>query len=73
MPGTYEQTIKIFNDKKDEIYSLYENFALLDDSKKKYVIKYYDDFYDIINDPKQVERRFYKNCELNHSHLYNIK
>jgi hypothetical protein len=73
LAGTYEQTIEIFNDRKDDIYAVYENFPLLADSKKKYILKYYDDFYDIINNPKQVERRFYKNCDLNHTHLYNIK
>ena len=38
-----------------------------------YLVKYYDGFYDIVNDPKQLERKIYNNCEINHNHLHRVK
>ena len=73
LPGTYEKTITIFNEKKDEIYDLYRNFELLNEKKKKTILKYYDDFYKIVNDSKLLERRIYNNCQLNHKHLHQVK
>lgn len=73
LPGTYEKTVAIFNEKKEEIYAVYSNFELLDEKKKKFTLKYYDGFYDIVNDPKQLERKIYNNCEINHNHLHRAK
>ena len=73
LPGTYEKTIAIFNDKKEEIYNVYYNFELLNEKKIKAILKYYDDFYKLINDPKQVQKKIYDNCEINHNHLHKIK
>lgn len=71
--GTYEKTVAIFNEKKDEIYAVYSNFELLDKKALKSTLKYFDDFYEIVNDPKQLERRIYDNCEINHQHLHKVK
>ena len=73
LPGTYEKTIDIFNDQKEEIYDVYRNFEQLSEKKKKAILKYYDNFYEIINDPKQVQKKIYDNCEINHNHLHKIK
>ena len=73
IPGSYEKTISIFNEKKDEIYELYNSFDFLDEKKKKTILKYYDDFYKNVNDPKQLERRIYNNCQLSHKHLHKVK
>jgi hypothetical protein len=70
LPGTYEKTVAKFIDSKECIYDIYNNFPFLDDSRKKYILKYYDDFYYILDDPKRIERAFYKSCQLNHTHLY---
>jgi hypothetical protein len=58
----YEPVIKLFNDKKQEIYNLYKNCEWLTEKTKKSTINYLDDFYEIINNPKLVEREFIKNC-----------
>jgi hypothetical protein len=57
-------TIKRFNDKKDEIYRVFENFELLKSSEKKTVIKYLDDFYWIINNERQVKTEFFDRARI---------
>ncbi|MEN8118857.1 MAG: hypothetical protein ABFS35_00835 [Bacteroidota bacterium] len=56
----YEPVIKQFNDKKNEIYQLFENNQLLSEKAKNNTKKYFDEFYKIINDPKQVNNKFIK-------------
>jgi hypothetical protein len=73
MPGTYEKSIEVFNERKEELYGVYRNFKMLDEKKIKLILKYYDEFYKIINDPKLVKRKIYDNCQINHSHLHKIK
>ena len=73
LPGTYEKTVEIFNTNKNEIYALYSDFPYLDDRQKKITLKYYDDFYEIVNDPKKIKRNIYDKCELNHHHLHASK
>jgi len=58
----YEPVIKLFNDKKQEIFNLYKNCEWLSERTKESTIKYIDEFYEIINSPKLVEREFIKNC-----------
>ena len=43
---------------------------LLDEKQLKGTLAYYDQFYDIINDPRQVRSNFYEPCPLSHQHLY---
>ncbi len=58
----YLPVIKLFNDKKPEIYNLYNNCEWLSEKTRKSAIKYIDEFFEIINNPKLVEREFIKNC-----------
>lgn len=73
LQGTYENTITLFNDKKDAIYDMYNNFELLDEKKIKSVLKYYDDFYEIVNDPKKLKINVYDKCQIQHRHLHDVK
>ena len=59
--------IQLFNSKKKEIYDLFSNFELLKKSEKKRVIKYLDEFYQIINDDKQVRKEFIENARILHN------
>jgi hypothetical protein len=70
MPGIYEKTIRVFLDRKEKVYDLIQNFPYCNDVSKKVMVKYMDQFYDVISDPKQVERRIYDACELQHKHLH---
>ncbi len=73
LPGTYETTVNLFNEKKEYIYDIYNNFELLDEKRKKSVLKYYDNFYELVNDSKQLEKKVYNYCELHHTHLHKSK
>jgi hypothetical protein len=54
--------LKLFDDKKDAIYDLYRNQEGLDPKVRDDALKYYDDFYKTINDPKAVKRTFIDDC-----------
>lgn len=70
LPGTYEKVVTNFNENKDGIYNEVNNLDPLDERYKKNVVKYLDGFYKIVNDPKQLQRRIYDSCRLNHTHLH---
>jgi hypothetical protein len=61
-PEELEFIFKEFRMKKDRFYSLYQNTDLLTEKEKERVIKYFDEFYKIINSPKLVNRYFIKNA-----------
>lgn len=58
----YAPVIQLFNDKRDAIRALYEGMPGLEDKQRERVLKYYDDFYDIINDPKKFDREVIRAC-----------
>jgi hypothetical protein len=51
-----------FMEKQDEIYSLYENYELLNNRRRRTVLKYFDEFYEIINDDRKIKSEFLDNC-----------
>jgi hypothetical protein len=51
-----------FNAKKDDIYALYRNQAGLDEDYLEKTLKYFDEFYETINDPRKVDREFIRRC-----------
>ncbi len=59
--------IELFNSKKSNIYQLFNDFELLKRSERKRIIKYLDEFYEIINDPKLVKREFVENARVLHN------
>jgi len=61
-PEELEFIFKEFRMKKDRFYSLYQDTELLNEKEKKRVIEYFDEFYQIINDPKLVKRFFIKDA-----------
>ncbi len=58
----FEKTFALFNKLKDDIYKLYTNNPLLEDKYVKQTVKYLDDFYKVINNPKTAEREFTDPC-----------
>lgn len=65
-PFIVYHTIQIFNTKKQEIYQLFENFELLNNSEKKRVTKYLDEFYQVINNDRMVKQEFFDNARVVH-------
>ncbi|MCZ4695682.1 hypothetical protein DWB61_12995 [Ancylomarina euxinus] len=57
-PEELEFVFKEFRMKKDAFYALYQNTDLLTEKEINRVIDYFDEFYEIINDPKLVEVYF---------------
>ena len=69
-PGEYEEILEIFNEKKEAIYNIYRSCEILDEKQLKGTLAYYDQFFEIINDPRRVRANFYEVCPLSHQHLY---
>jgi hypothetical protein len=55
-------TVNLFNEKKPEIFELFESNPHLSDRTRRSALKYIEDFYEIINDPKQFERNITDKC-----------
>jgi arginine repressor len=67
-PRTMEElqkAIQVFNQQKEKIYALVNNFSPLTTSSKKEMIRYLDDFFEIINNEKKVRFEFIDNARTN--------
>ena len=53
---------KLFNEKKAEIYKLITDFQLLSKKSKDGMIKFLDDFYRTISDPRTIKKEFIDNA-----------
>jgi hypothetical protein len=63
-PANYEKAFAVFREKKDAIYALYHD-SVAAQMKPKVVentLKYFDEFYQVINDPRQASRFIVKAC-----------
>jgi hypothetical protein len=63
-PADFEKQFANFREKKDAIYALYRD-PLMAPMKPEVVaqtLKYFDEFYDIINDPKKAKREIVDAC-----------
>ena len=68
--GGYDDALNYFQEKKSDIYSLYESSPYLSDKSKKYTVNYLNSFYKILDDPKKVRQNIVTACWANHKHLY---
>jgi hypothetical protein len=59
----YQKYIGIFLEHKEELYSLVRNFSLLDESQRKEMLDYLDEYYDIIENPVRVKREIIDACQ----------
>jgi len=57
--------IERFNEKKTEFYNVYKDNPLLDEGYIKSTVKFLDDFYKTINDPKRLKSEFQYPCDVN--------
>ena len=51
-----------FNQRREAIYALYLNNSFLDQKQIKNTLRYFDEFYEIINDPKKIKWAFLEAC-----------
>ena len=63
-PESLQKAIATFNAKKQAIYDLYADplGQLLKPDKTRETLKYFDDFYKTINDPKRTKREIFEAC-----------
>jgi hypothetical protein len=61
----FTPVIEKFNEKKFEFYNLYKDNPLLDEGYIKSTIRFLDDFYKTINDPKRLKFEFQYPCDVN--------
>lgn len=61
----FDDAIELYNNKKEEIYSIYTKCSFLDAKYIKSTVKFLDEFYTTINNPKAVEREFGYPCDKN--------
>jgi hypothetical protein len=54
----FDSAVKLFNQIKTEIYSLYTNCSLLDEKYKKATLRYLDEFYVVINNSAKMQKEF---------------
>lgn len=55
-------SLEKFRKAKDDLYRLIREQEGLEDRGRKALVRYMDDFYDIINDPRKVARRMSEEC-----------
>ena len=58
----YQEYAQYFKAKREEIYELYGHFGLIDKRETKRILKYYDDFYEIISNDKALRSEFLNSC-----------
>jgi hypothetical protein len=58
----FDETIALYNSKKEAIYNLYAESKLLDEKTIKSTVKYLDGFYDLVNNPKRLKTEFQYPC-----------
>lgn len=56
-----QNTLAVFKKKKESVYSLVTNFSLLSEKTKKQMTRYLDDFFEMIDNEKQVKSTFVDN------------
>ena len=61
-PDQMARTIQVFKDQKDAVYTLYMDQPQLDEKVREKTIDYLDDFYEIINDDRKVQREIVRDC-----------
>jgi hypothetical protein len=63
-PETFEKTFALFREKKDAIYGLYRDplMAPLKPTVVANTVKYFDEFYETINDPRRAKRAIVDAC-----------
>ena len=61
----FEDIIARYNELKKDIYSIYTDCTLLDAKYIKSTLKYLDDFYETINNPKSWQKEFAYPCDKN--------
>ena len=58
----FDMVLSNYNQLKDELYKVYSEVELLEENYLKSTVKFLDDFYKTINDPKRLKSEFQYPC-----------
>lgn len=65
-PAEYEKVFALFREKKDAIYALYSEAdavgRLMTPDVRRNTVRYFDDFYKVINDPSSARKEIIEGC-----------
>ena len=63
-PRNFDKAFALFRDKKDSIYALYRDSlgVMLRPNVVSNTLKFYDQFYEVINDPRSAKRQVVEAC-----------
>ena len=59
----FTEVFETFNKLKDDFYAIYDGNPLLSSSYQKKTLKFLDEFYETMNDPKKAQKAFCYPCE----------
>lgn len=55
-------TLDLFMENREAIVQLYESFPYLTEERRQRALEYYEEFYEIIQDPGRIRNEFVRNC-----------
>ncbi|MCK5464972.1 MAG: hypothetical protein KAI95_18225, partial [Bacteroidales bacterium] len=58
----YQRLFKVFIENKQAMFSLVEDFKLLDKKSRPEMLEYLEEFYEIIEDPRRANREIIEVC-----------
>jgi hypothetical protein len=61
-PEEYEAVYQEFRDKQEEIYNLWRELPDLDEDRLEDTLEYLDEFFEILNDPEEIQDRLIDRC-----------
>lgn len=70
MEGGYDAARDYFQELKPEVYAIYTESEYLSDKSKTYAIKYLDNFYKVLDNPKSFEQKVAQACRAEHKHMF---
>ncbi len=59
----FETLSTFFNAKKAEIMALYEGFEMLKEDRRRDVLNFYEDFWEMMDDERKFDRQILRNCK----------
>ena len=68
--NNYDGTIAFYKKIKPELYDTVNEATYIELKSRENLIKYFDSFYDILDNPKAVFKKIIKTCRAKHKHVY---
>jgi hypothetical protein len=63
-PEIVYHAVSVFRSRENDFYQLFENFDLLEKGEKRFITRYLEDFFKMIEKDRSVENEFIKNARV---------